>query len=139
MPHHFYDTCAYFTAARYMRTVDGLVNQFFQPTGMKPAYSYIMMALEDEHPQTVTKTAAKLGYERSSIYRMAQKLEQKGLVTFYNDGKSATIDLLPASKDFLTIANQCLADWGQFTDDKLGTDKSELVKLLNISNTKLRS
>lgn len=139
MTHHFYETCAYFTAARYMRTVEGLATQTFQPTGMKPAYSYIMLALEDRHPQTVTDLATTLGYDRSSIYRMVQRLEQRGLVHLYPVGKSATVDLLPDSAAFLKTANQCLSAWGQLTDAKLGPDKAAMTRLLTTNNAKLRS
>ena len=139
MTHHFYETCAYFTAARYMRTVETLATQTFKPTGMKPAYAYIMLALEDQHPQTVTALATKLGYERSSIYRMVQRLERQHLVTLTTVGKAATIDLLPASTAFLKTANQCLATWGRLTDTKLGPDKAAMTHLLTVNNAKLRS
>lgn len=138
MTHHFYETCAYFTAARYMRTVEGLATQTFAPTGMKPAYVYIMLALEDQHPQTVTALATKLGYDRSSIYRMVQRLAKQDLVRLYPVGKSATIDLLPASAAFLTTANQCLETWGRFTSEKLGDDKAAMTRLLTTNNQKLR-
>jgi len=138
MSHHFYETCAYFTAARYMRTVEGLATQTFQPTGLKPAYAYIMLALEDQHPQTVSALATTLGYERSSIYRMTQRLEKQGLVQMTAVGKSATIDLLPASGAFLKTANDCLDAWGQLTSEKLGADKAPMVQLLTQNNEKLR-
>lgn len=139
MTHHFYETCAYFTAARYMRTAESLATQVFRPTGMKPAYAYIMLALEDHHPQTVTDLATTLGYDRSSIYRMIQRLAQRDLVQMTTIGKAATIDLLPASADFLRTANQCLTTWGNLTDTKLGPDKAAMTHLLTVNNAKLRS
>jgi len=138
LTHYFYETCAYFTAARYMRTAETVANRFFKPTGMRPAYSYLMMALEDQHPQTINELAERLGYERSSIYRMTQKLEQKGYIKMYREGKSATIDLLPASATFLKTANQCLKDWGEFTTDRLGPDKRPMTTLLTTNDEKLR-
>jgi len=138
LSHHFYETCAYFTAARYMRTAEAVADKFFKPTGMKPAYAYLMMALEDQYPQTINNLAAKLGYERSSIYRMAQKLEQKGYIKMYLEGKSANVELLPASAPFLKTANQCLEKWGNFTTERLGSDKPTMTKLLTTNNEKLR-
>jgi DNA-binding MarR family transcriptional regulator len=139
LSHHFYETCAYFTAARYMRTAEAVADKFFKPTGMKPAYAYLMMAVEDQHPQTISNLAERLGYERSSIYRMAQKLERNGYLNMYLEGKSAMIDLLPASEDFLKIANQCLEEWGAFTTERLGSDKPTMTKLLTTNDEKLRS
>ncbi|KID43685.1 MarR family winged helix-turn-helix transcriptional regulator [Levilactobacillus brevis] len=138
MTHHFYETCAYFTAARYMRTVESLATQTFKPTGMKPAYAYIMLALEDHHPQTVTELATTLGYDRSSIYRMVQRLESQALLHMTTVGKSAMIDLLPASTTFLKTANQCLDTWGALTSEKLGPDKAMMTQLLTTNNEKLR-
>ncbi|MGX6429729.1 MarR family winged helix-turn-helix transcriptional regulator [Levilactobacillus yonginensis] len=138
MSHHFYETCAYFTAARYMRTAEAAANEFFKPTGMRPAYAYLMMALEDQHPQTISQLSENLGYERSSIYRMVQKLEKNGYLKMYLDGKSSTVDLLPASTPFLKTANQCLAAWGEFTSIKLGADKAAMTSLLTTNDKKLR-
>lgn len=138
MTHHFYETCAYFTAARYMRTAEAAADKFFKPTGMRPAYSYLMMALEDQHPMTISELAENLGYERSSSYRMAQKLERQGYLKMYLNGKSATVDLLPASEPFLERANRCLEAWGHFTTDKLGADKAVMTRLLTTNDEKLR-
>lgn len=138
LKHHFYETCAYFTASRYMRTVESAAAKYFAPTGMRPAYAYLMMALEDQHPQTISELAEKLGYERSSLYRMSQKLEKKGYLKMYLEGKSATLDLLPASASFLKAANHCLEEWGKFTTAKLGEDKPAMTHLLTTNNEKLR-
>lgn len=138
LSHHFYETCAYFTAARYMRTAEAVADKFFKPTGMKPAYAYLMMALEDQHPQTINNLAAKLGYERSSIYRMAQKLERNGYIKMYLEGKSANVELLPDSAPFLKTANQCLEKWGTFTTERLGSDKPTMTNLLTTNDEKLR-
>ena len=139
MAHHFEQTCAYFTAARYMRTVEQVADRIFAPTGLKPAYAYIMMALEDEQPQTVVQLAQRLGYERSSLYRMAQILERQGLLQMTSTGRASSLALLPASAAFLKTANQCLAEFGQYTDTKLGADKVAMTSLLTRNNQKLRS
>lgn len=121
-----------------MRTAESAANKFFAPTGMRPSYSYLMMALEDQHPQTISQLAENLGYERSSIYRMAQKLGQLGYLKMYLNGKSSTIDLLPAGFPFLETANRCLEDWGEFTTARLGADKAAMTSLLTSNDQKLK-
>ncbi|MFC6182036.1 MarR family transcriptional regulator [Lactiplantibacillus daowaiensis] len=137
--HHFYQTCAYFTAARYMRSIEQVADQTFAPTGLKPAYSYIMMALEDQHPMTIMQIADQLGYERSTVSRMVKSLSQKKLTTLATAGRATTVDLGPASVEFLKTANQCLTQFGQLTDQYLGTDKAPMTTLLTDNNQKLRS
>lgn len=138
MTHHFTTTCAYFTAARYMRTVEQLADNLYAPTGMKPAYAYIMMALEDHHPQTIMSLSTALGYERSSISRMVKTLANKELVLLSAQGRATSIDLGPASAAFLQTANQCLTTFSQATDDLLGATKAPMTQLLTQNNQKIR-
>jgi len=138
MSHHFTETCAYFTAARYMRAMEQLTDKIFAPTGMKPAYSYIMMTLEDVHPQTIKELSTKLGYERSTISRLAKVLAQRNLVTLQAQGRATSIDLASVSQDFLIIANRCLDNLTTTTDDLMGTDKAPMTSLLTTNNQKIR-
>ena len=138
MIHHFYQTCAYFTAARYMRSVEQLTDKIFAPTGLKPAYSYIMMALEDHHPQTIKELSTKLGYERSTISRLTKTLAQKGLVNLQAQGRATSIDLTSASATFLVTANQCLDQLTATTDRLMGPDKAPMTTLLTANNQKIR-
>lgn len=138
MAHHFTTTCAYFTAARYMRSVEQLADRIYAPTGMKPAYAYIMLALEDQHPQTIKALSTHLGYERSSISRMVKTLANRQLVTLTAQGRATSIDLTTASADFLRTANACLTAFGNATDDLLGDTKAPMTALLTENNQKLR-
>lgn len=138
MTHHFYQTCAYFTAARYMRSVERLTDKIFAPTGLKPAYSYIMMALEDHHPQTIKELATKLGYERSTISRLTKTLAQRELVTLQAQGRATSIDLTAQSADFLATANHCLDQLTATTDRLMGSDKAAMTTLLTSNNQKIR-
>ncbi|WP_125572008.1 MarR family winged helix-turn-helix transcriptional regulator [Lacticaseibacillus songhuajiangensis] len=138
MAHHFTQTCAYFTAARYMRTVEQLADRVFAPTGMKPAYAYIMMALEDTHPLTVSELARSLGYERSTVSRMVRTLAETNLVQLSSAGRATAVELGPAADDFLVIANRCLDKFGALTDCVLGNDKAQMTQLLTSNNDRLR-
>lgn len=137
--HHFQRPCAYFTAARYMRSIESVADKTFAPTGMKTAYAYIMMTLEDQHPLTIMAIAQMLGYERSTVSRMVKLLSQKHLVNLATAGRATTVDLSATSTEFLKIANQCLTKFSQLTDDYLGSDKVKMTQLLTSNNEKLRS
>ncbi|WDF83220.1 helix-turn-helix domain-containing protein [Lacticaseibacillus pabuli] len=139
MAHNFYHTCAYFTGARYMRTVEMLADQIFAPTGMKPAYSYIMMALEDKHPMSISEIKDELGYDRSSISRMIRVLEKRNLVSLSAAGRATEIDLTPDSANFLVLANQCLHEFGKMSIDVLGADKDKTTEMLTEDNVRLRA
>lgn len=138
MAHQFYQTCAYFTAARYLRAVEQLTDKIFAPTGMKPAYSYIMMALEDQHPQTIKELSTKLGYERSTISRLTKTLAQKELVSLKAKGRATSIDLTDNSAEFLASANECLNQLTATTDRLLGANKAPMTALLTTNNQKIR-
>lgn len=136
--HHFYQTCAYFTAARYMRSIERVADATFAPTGLKPAYSYIMMALEDTPTMTIMAISEQLGYERSTVSRLVKALAQRDLVQLATAGRATTVSLGPASTDFLKLANQCLTAFGEQTDAYLGADKAPMTALLTENNQKLR-
>ncbi|WP_054750628.1 MarR family winged helix-turn-helix transcriptional regulator [Lacticaseibacillus thailandensis] len=102
-----------------MRTIERLADQVFAPTGMKPAYAYIMMTLEDRHPLTIMEIAHQLGYERSSISRMVRALAKRQLVQLTSRGRETLVELAAGSSEFLTTANECLEQFGRLTDQYL--------------------
>ncbi|WP_225428254.1 MarR family winged helix-turn-helix transcriptional regulator [Levilactobacillus enshiensis] len=121
-----------------MRSIEQLADKIYAPTGMKPAYAYIMMTLEDTHPLTIQQLSHRLGYERSSISRMVKTLANKQLVTLTAQGRATQIALAPASVGFLQIANACLATFSQTTDNLLGDQKAPMTQLLTNNNQKIR-
>lgn len=135
--HHFTATCAYFTAAHYMRAVEHLADQIYAPTGMKPAYAYIMMALEDQDGVSISDLARTLGYERTSLSRMVRQLEKNNLVTLTTAGRKNLVFLTKDSGDFLKIANACLEQFAHITDRLLGVTKPAMTKLLTQNTKKL--
>ncbi|KRK97663.1 hypothetical protein FD04_GL001699 [Secundilactobacillus odoratitofui DSM 19909 = JCM 15043] len=139
MAHHFQESCAYFTAAKYMRAVERHADAAFAPTGMKPAYSYIMLTLEDAHPQSITNLAEVLGYERSSISRMVKTLATKHLVTLTAQGRTTQVDLGAQATDWLPVANACLAEWDRVANERLGQGKQVMVDALVANTRKLEA
>jgi hypothetical protein len=135
MPHHFQQTCAYFTASRYMRAAERQADSIFAPTGLKPAYSYIMLTLFDQHPQSVTSLADELGYERSSISRMVKTLSGRNLVRLTSIGRTTQVDLGPDADSWLPTAEACLSHWGKTTDELFGNEKRVMVDAL-VANTR---
>lgn len=133
--HTFIQTCAYFTAAHYMRAVEKIANKIYAPTGMSPAYSYIMMALEDHDGVSISDLARYLGYERTSLSRMIKQLKNKGLVRLKTIGRKNLIFLSENSDDFLKTANACANKLSTVTNQILGDNKPKMTKLL-VENTK---
>lgn len=136
--HQFYERCAYFTAARYMRTIDRIAIDIFKPTKFAPVYAYIMFYLEDYGDASITDIAIGLGYERTTISRLVSKLEAENLICINYSGRKAIISISETGKDFLLVANQCLDKLRLFTDSVLGETKKEMTDLLKINNQKLR-
>jgi MarR family transcriptional regulator, organic hydroperoxide resistance regulator len=136
--HQFYTTCAYFTAAKYMRTVEKFTDKIFEPTRLKPAYSYIMMFIQDDDEKKITNIAQALGYDRSSVSRMCQKLVQLGYLTERQFGRSIGFEITNEGEQFLITANECLKQLAQTTDSVLGTEKKGLTSLLVSSTDRLK-
>ncbi|MFX3618675.1 MAG: MarR family winged helix-turn-helix transcriptional regulator [Sporolactobacillus sp.] len=127
--HQFYRTCPYFTAAKYMREMEKTAQKFFAPTGMSPAYSYIMMTLQDKNPQTINELSCKLGYDHSSISRMTKKLADKNLILQISSGRTTLLQLTREGETFLEIANRCSKKIEQHTAMIFGENgKKQLVQ-----------
>ncbi|MFD1419224.1 MarR family winged helix-turn-helix transcriptional regulator [Companilactobacillus keshanensis] len=138
MKHQFYTKCAYFTAARYMRSVEKIADKVYAPTKMKPAYSYIMMNIEDNDPSSIMSITHQLGYDRSSVSRMVKTLADRNLVELSSKGRSTVVSVTTNGREFLEVANECRNEFGQLTDELLGTDKTQMTALLTSNEKKLR-
>jgi len=137
--HKFYNECAYFTAARYFRKVEQITNKIFEPTGLAPAYAYILLYLEDFPKSCITKIAEDLGYERTSVSRMLNFLQERGLVIFETSGRKKLFHLSSKSLEVLEIANDCLSQLKKLTDKELGDKKVEMTSLLTENYWKLNT
>ncbi|WP_311406892.1 MarR family winged helix-turn-helix transcriptional regulator [Liquorilactobacillus uvarum] len=127
--HTFYSTCPYFTAAKYIREMERLAQKNYAPTGMAPAYSYIMMTLQDENPQTINDLSSKLGYDHSTISRMSKKLADKELILQSCSGRTTLLQLTKEGKIFLKVANVCSKKMERKTATIFGeNEKKQLVQ-----------
>lgn len=137
--HKFYNECAYFTAARYFRKVEQITNRIFEPTRLAPAYAYILLYLEDYPKSSITKIAEDLGYERTSVSRMLNFLQERRLVVFETSGRKKLFYLSSNSSEVLEIANDCLSQLKKLTDKELGNKKVEMTSLLTENYWKLNT
>lgn len=128
--HRFYDRCAYFTAARYMRTIDKVAIHIFKPTNMSPVYSYIMFYLEDYGPSAITDIANGLGYERTTMSRLIDKLEREQLIYITIKGRKSMVSISESGIEFSVKANDCLKKLKELTDNIFGERKKEMTALL---------
>lgn len=136
--HSFYKHCAYFSAAHYMRRIEKIAAAIFRPTGLAPAYSYIMLYLEDYGSSSITDIAVNLGYDRTTVSRLVKKLRDKQLVRLKNVGRKTMVNISSEGKIFLITANQCLNELSDKTDYILQEDKGKMTALLSKNTQKLQ-
>ncbi|KRK65191.1 hypothetical protein FC72_GL001567 [Companilactobacillus tucceti DSM 20183] len=118
--------------------MEKIADKVYAPTNMKPAYSYIMMNIEDSDPASIMSITHQLGYDRSSVSRMVKTLSDKDLVKLTSEGRSTIVSLTSQGKKFLVTANDCREKFGKLTDDLLGDDKARMTALLTSNEEKLR-
>lgn len=140
MAHTFYTDCSYFTAARYTREITRIANQDFKPTGMPAAYAYILLTLEDYSELTINDLVQLLGYERSSLMRMLDKLAKQQLIEISQISHKNSIRLAPQSTAMLELANKCLIDYSKHSQQLFGETVSKaLTKGLVAATEQLHS
>ncbi|GEK28175.1 MarR family transcriptional regulator [Furfurilactobacillus siliginis] len=127
MAHTFYTDCSYFTAAKYTREITRIANQDFKPTGMPAAYAYILLTLEDYDELSINDLVDLLGYERSSLMRMLDKLAKQQLIEIDQVSHKNRIRLAAGSADMLKLANECLTTYSAHSQQLLGATVSKAL------------
>lgn len=93
--------CLYFAAGAFARRMNRLAEEAFAPAGIAPSYAFVLMAANRKPGISPTELSNELMLTPSTITRLVEKLEAKGLAErrsvgrgteVYPTAKSAALD-----------------------------------------------
>lgn len=93
MVEELFNCCLYFTANKLARTVTRMAEEEFAGTGVSPTYAFLLMAVGEAPGIAQQDLAARLHLTPSTVTRLLDKLESKGLVTRRAAGKNSLVEL----------------------------------------------
>lgn len=86
-----YCSCLYYTANALARNMTRLAEAAFASTGLAPSYAFLVMSINKSPGQQAGELAEIMMLSPSTITRLIEKLEQKGLVKRVTEGRSTLV------------------------------------------------
>ena len=82
-----YSKCLYYSANALARSLTRIAEEEFSVTGIAPSYAFLIMAVNSEPGIQPSKISRQLQLSPSTITRLIEKMERRGLVIRKLDGK----------------------------------------------------
>ncbi len=93
-----YCGCLFFTAGALARELNKQAEAAFAPTGLAPSYAFLLMTVNAQPGLSSGEAAAKIALTPSTVTRLIEKLEARGLVTREAAGRSVHLHPTEASR-----------------------------------------
>lgn len=85
----YFHGCLYFTASSLARIITQMADEEFRSTGLSPTYAFLIMLVNDKQGISPSELSQKLNLAPSTITRLIDKLEIKGIIERKSEGKSS--------------------------------------------------
>ncbi|TGA99110.1 MarR family transcriptional regulator [Sporolactobacillus shoreae] len=122
----FMSNCIYFTASHLLRELERLANESFAPTGMAPAYTYMMLMISRNDGLTMTELADAFDYEQSTLSRMVQKLVSRGWLEKKRQGHQTRLFITTRAAAILPVMEESLNVFRELSDEMMGGRSEKL-------------
>jgi MarR family transcriptional regulator, organic hydroperoxide resistance regulator len=86
-----YCGCLLYASGALARNVTRMAEEEFQITGLAPSYAFLVMTVNDSPGINATDLSATMQLKPSTVTRLVEKMEAKGLVTRKSVGKFTEI------------------------------------------------
>ena len=125
-PHPFC-RCLFYAANALARTITRLSDDAFARTGLAPSLGFVLMTVNRQPGVQPSEVAEIMMLDPSTVTRLVEKLQGKGLVSRENQGRTTRIHPTEAGKalmpDLLAAWNQVLQGYSGV----LGKDEAQLL------------
>lgn len=122
----YFCNCLFFSSASFARNMSKLADEAFAKTGWSPSHAFVIITVNRNDEGVIPSLIAKeLHLTPSTVTRLLDKLEQKGMVRRENDGKNSLVK--PTEKS-LALNEELMTSWNSLFDHYkklLGKDFSE--------------
>ena len=106
-----YSKCLYFAANTLARKVEKLALESWKPVNLSPSHAYLLLMVLDQPGLQPGCLANHLQLSPSTITRLIEKLEEKGLVIRKTEGKTTLVFPAEKGKALQPLLTNCLNDF----------------------------
>jgi DNA-binding MarR family transcriptional regulator len=123
-----YRHCMYFVANALGRRIEKLAIESWKKVDLSPSHAYLLMLAIEEPGIQPTTLSEQLILTPSTVTRLIEKLEDKGLVVRQNEGKTTLVFPTAKAKEIYPVLQNCLT---HFVDTYMAIlGKEESVKMV---------
>jgi len=123
-----YCNCLYYSANALARTITRLAEVAFSPTGLAPSYAFLLMSVNHQ-PEGITPTELSeiMMLTPSTVTRLVDRMEGKGLVTRASEGRNTIIRPTKAGLELQPRIKEAWRDLKESYAAILGPEADELA------------
>ncbi len=130
--------CLFFTSGALARVLARWAEDAFDGLGMSPSQGYLMMLVASTPGIALGRLASAMALDASTLSRIIEKLEAKGLVRRSAVGRRRTLALTSAGQALLPRVRAAKAEIERRVNAALGEDHARVItKLTQATGEKL--
>jgi len=124
---HPYCRCLFYSSNALARAATRVAEAAFAPTGLAPSSAYVLMTVLREPGTSPGRIAEVMMLDRSTVTRLVEGLEGRGLVKRQAHGRSVAVSPTPAGLALKTALGACGRDADARFRRLLGREASRLT------------
>lgn len=121
-------TDLYLAAASFSRALTRIAEEEFAPSALSPSYAFLLLAIEEQAGSQPSLLAQEMDLAASTVTRLLDKLETRGLIRRKTTGKASQVFLTPAARKLLPGVHKCKAALAKRVQSLLGRNAAELTE-----------
>lgn len=114
----------YFVANALGRRIEKLAMESWKKVDLSPSHAYLLMLAIEEPGIQPTALSEQLILTPSTVTRLMEKLEDKGLLTRTTEGKLTKVFPTQKAKDLYPVLQDCLTHFIENYSSILGKEES---------------
>lgn len=132
-PTHPIHECLYFASGALSRALNRLAEEAFDGLGMSPSHGYLLLMVASTPGIALGRLASAMALDASTITRIIEKLEAKGLVRRTAVGRRRTLALTPDGQAVLPRVRAAKAEIEHRVHAVLGEDHARVITRLSLA------
>lgn len=107
---HPYRRCLFYSSSALARAATRVAEEAFAPTGLAPSSAYVLMTALREPGTSPGRIAEVMMLDRSTVTRLVEGLERRGLVKRLARGRSVSVSPTPEAVGMKASLAACRRD-----------------------------